>query len=69
MSLRAQGARCSLTGTVTDPQGRRITQATVRVVQAATGLERQTVTTSDGSYLLDSLPIGIYSVSFSKDGF
>ena len=69
VSLRAQGARCSLTGTVTDPQGRRITQATVRVVQAATGLERQTVTTSDGSYLLDSLPIGIYSVSFSKDGF
>jgi hypothetical protein len=41
----------------------------VRVVQEATGLERETVTTSDGSYLLDSLPMGIYSVSFSKAGF
>jgi hypothetical protein len=68
-ALHAQGARCSLTGTVTDPQGRRVPQATVRAVQEATGLERETVTTSDGSYLLDSLPMGIYSVSFSKTGF
>jgi Carboxypeptidase regulatory-like domain/TonB dependent receptor len=54
---------------VTDPQGRRVTQVLVRVVQQATGLQRETRTTSDGSYLLDSLPIGIYSVTFTKSGF
>ena len=67
--LHAQVSRCSLVGAVTDPQGRRVTQAKVRAVQTATGLQRETMTTSDGTYLLDSLPFGLYSVTFTKPGF
>ena len=69
LSLLSQIARSSLTGTVTDPQGRRIPGATVHALENASGLERESITNSDGAYLLDSLPVGIYSVSFSKNGF
>ena len=64
-----QVARSSLTGTVTDPQRHRIPGATVRAVEKETGLERHTTTSSDGTYSLDALPVGWYSVSFSKAGF
>ena len=69
LSLISQIARSSLTGTVTDPQGRGIPGATVHALENASGLERESITNSDGAYLLDSLPVGIYSVSFSKTGF
>jgi Carboxypeptidase regulatory-like domain/TonB dependent receptor len=65
----AQVESSSLTGTVTDQQGRRIPNAKVRATQAATGLERETETTSQGNYALVDLPAGTYSVQISKDGF
>lgn len=65
----AQVDRSSLGGTVTDPSGGRIPGATVTAVQPATGLERKAETSSSGTYLLDSLPIGRYDVTFSKPGF
>jgi hypothetical protein len=67
--LCAQVDRSSLTGSVTDQQGNRVPQAEVRAIQAATGLERTTVTSSQGTYVLDSLPIGSYTVVFGKTGF
>ncbi len=69
MALHAQVATCSLTGTVTDPQGNRIPGTIVRAVQESTGLERHTVTNSEGTYLLDNLSLGIYSISFLRAGF
>ncbi len=65
----AQVESSSLTGTVTDQQGKRIPNAKVRVTQAATGLQRETETTSQGNYALADLPAGTYSVQISKDGF
>jgi len=65
----AQVDRSSLGGTVTDPSGGRISGATVTAIQSATGLERKTETSSQGTYMLDSLPIGRYDVTFSKPGF
>ncbi len=67
--IRAQVATCSLTGTVIDPQGNPVPGAVVRAVQRTNGLERQTVTNSQGSYLLDNLFPGTYSVSLSRVGF
>jgi hypothetical protein len=69
LGLRAQVAQCSLTGTVTDPQGHRVPGAAVSVVQNATGLSRKTLTNSQGTYLLDHLPAGPYTASISKRGF
>ena len=65
----AQVESSSLTGTVTDQQGKRIPHAKVRATQVATGLQRETETTSQGNYGLVDLPAGTYSIQISKDGF
>jgi hypothetical protein len=65
----AQVESSSLTGTVTDQQSRRIPHAKIRATNAATGLQRETETTSQGNYGLVDLPAGTYSVQISKDGF
>ncbi len=69
IALRAQVDRTAITGTVTDPQGNRIPQCVVRATQNATGFQRETLTTSQGSFELPGLPPGVYSVRFIKDGF
>lgn len=68
-SLRAQVDRTAITGIVTDPQGNRVPQASIRVSQSETGFQRDTVTNSQGTYTLPDLPAGLFSIVFSKDGF
>ena len=68
-SASAQTERTSLTGAVVDPQGNRVPQVKVIAVNEATGLKRETETTSQGTYLLADLPPGVFTVHFSKDGF
>jgi hypothetical protein len=65
----AQVESSSLTGTVKDQQGKRIPHAQVRAIESATGLQRETETTSQGNYELADLPAGTFSVRISKDGF
>jgi Carboxypeptidase regulatory-like domain/TonB dependent receptor len=65
----AQVQSSSLTGTVTDQQGKFVPHAKVRATQAATGLQRETETSSQGDYELLDLPPGTFSVQISKDGF
>lgn len=67
--LTAQLDRSSLNGTVTDPDGSRIPGAAVRATHSGTGFERLTLTSSQGSYSFDSLPIGSYTVIFTCRGF
>jgi Carboxypeptidase regulatory-like domain len=67
--LQAQVDRTAITGTVTDQQGNRVPECRVRARERATGFERQTVTTSQGSYEVPGLPPGFYSIRFLKDGF
>jgi hypothetical protein len=67
--LRAQVDRTAITGTVTDQQGNRVPQSRVRATESATGFQRETLTTSQGTYELPGLPPGIYSVQFLKAGF
>jgi len=43
--------------------------ATVKVRNVATGLERTTITSADGSYAVPELPIGTYSVTVTQTGF
>jgi hypothetical protein len=65
----AQVDRSSLNGTVRDISGRVIPGAAVRATETDTGLERATVTTGTGTYAIENLPIGQYTVVFSKPGF
>src|ERR1700683_1560140 len=67
--LRAQVDRTAITGTVTDQQGNRVPKCEVRATERATGFQRETLTTSQGSYQLPGLPAGVYSVRFVKNGF
>ena len=67
--VSAQVNQSSLTGTVSDPVGRRIPNAMVRATQTANGLTRETNTNSQGTYVLNDLPVGLYTVEFEKSGF
>jgi len=68
-SLPAQVDRSGLNGTVTDPSGRVLPQVHVTAVHSATGLRRETTTSPKGTYDIPELPIGIYTVTFSHEGF
>ncbi len=67
--LAAQVDRSSLTGTVSDAQGNGIPNAEVRATHIATGFERKTKTSAQGSYFLESLPPGRFIVVIAKPGF
>src|SRR5882762_666382 len=67
--LVGQTFRGTILGTVTDPSGAVVAGAAVKVKNVATGLERTTVTSADGSYAVPELPIGTYSVTVSQTGF
>ena len=67
--LRSQTFRGTILGTVSDASGAVLPNAKVAVHQVATGLERTTLTTADGSYSVPELPIGSYTVTISASGF
>ena len=68
-SLMAQTFRGTILGTVTDPSGAVVPGAKVVVRNVATGLERTTQTSADGSYSVPELPIGTYTVTVTQSGF
>jgi hypothetical protein len=69
MSLLAQTDRGTLTGTVTDPSGRRVKDAIVVVKSNTTGVESLSKTDDAGVYTVTSLSTGSYVVSVQGDGF
>src|SRR5258707_8524519 len=65
----AQGTG-EMTGLVTDPTGAVVSDATVTLTNTATGEQRNTVTSSGGSYRFPSLPVvGSYTLQISPKGF
>src|SRR5215467_13351135 len=67
--LVAQTFRGTILGTVTDSSGAVVSGAKVTVKNTATGLERTTQTSADGSYSIPELPIGTYNVTVAQNGF
>jgi hypothetical protein len=65
----AQQTFGSINGTVTDTSGAVVQNAAVKIHNLATGLEQATTTKADGSFNVTDLPVGTYSVTFSRDGF
>jgi hypothetical protein len=59
----------SLTGTVTDPTGAVIPNATITVENVDTGLKRSTTTDATGSYSFPQMPPGLYRVTAAAAGF
>src|SRR5437868_1876488 len=68
-TMSAQTFRGTILGTVTDLSGAVVPNAKVTVLQVATGIERTTLTSPDGSYNVPELPIGTYTVTISAGGF
>src|SRR5687767_15445690 len=66
---QAQTAGANLVGTVTAQDGSALPGATITATQTETGVTRTAVSDSDGSFRLPSLPIGLYEVQVSLDGF
>jgi hypothetical protein len=69
VNLLAQTFRGTILGTATDASGAVVSGAKVTVKNVATGLERTTETSADGSYALPELPIGTYNVTVTLTGF
>jgi hypothetical protein len=69
LSLSAQQITGSIRGTVTDPSGAVIRDASVIALQAETGLSRNTTTDRYGNYVLLELPVGHYRLKIAAKGF
>lgn len=68
--LQAQtGGQGGLTGTISDASGAVIADATVIATNQNTGIKTEAKTTSAGMYVMNPLPIGVYTVEVTKDGF
>ena len=65
----AQTFRGTILGTVTDPNGAVVPEATVTAKNAGTGIERSTVSDEFGNYTLTELQTGTYQVIVTKAGF
>ncbi|MBP6213850.1 MAG: carboxypeptidase regulatory-like domain-containing protein, partial [Pyrinomonadaceae bacterium] len=58
-----------LAGTITDTNGAVIQGANVTVKNISTNAVRNTTTNAEGRWTMTVLPVGVYSVSYEKDGF
>ncbi len=70
-SARAQSQAGSgqVVGTTYDSSGSTVPDAKVALASKALGINRETTTNQEGQYLFVLLPIGHYSVTFTKTGF
>ena len=67
--VSGQVDRAVLSGTVTDPSGASIAGVHVELIETATGLHRQALTSEAGLYAIGSLPIGEYQAIFKSPAF
>src|SRR5215469_2409801 len=65
----AQTFRGAINGTVTDPSGALVPNAQVKATEVATGVDHNTVTTSEGQYAFQDIPLGTYKVTVTASGF
>ncbi len=65
----AQGTASRVTGTVLDPSGAVVPGATVTLTNEGTNATLTTETGEGGTYVFDSVTVGIYSVAVEKGGF
>jgi len=65
----SQTFRGGISGLVIDPSGAALVNASVKAVNTATGLRRDTVSSSAGEFTFQDLPLGDYEVTGNHPGF
>src|SRR2546423_775707 len=68
-SSQVFGQNATVVGTVTDPSGAAVANATVSITHAETGRVYRFARNSDGQYVAPDLPIGHYSIKVEASGF
>src|SRR5260370_23436966 len=59
----------AINGTVTDPSGAVVPGAQVKATNKATSIDYASESTSDGQFVFQDLPVGMYKVSIVANGF
>ncbi len=65
----SQEDKAVLTGIITDSTQAVVPGATIEIASSVNGFSRSAKSNETGSYTVGGLPIGIYQVTISKDGF
>jgi hypothetical protein len=68
-SVVAQTFRGSIAGTVQEATGAAVPNAKISLTATETGLKREAVSTNGGTYSLEDLPLGDYSIVVQATGF
>src|SRR5712664_4825830 len=69
VAANAQTFRGAINGTVTDPSGAVVPNAAVKTTESPTGIDHNTVTTSEGAFAFQDTPLGFYKVTVTATGF
>src|SRR5450432_3425562 len=69
VALHAQTFRGGINGTVTDQSGAVVAGAVVGLVNNATSVSYNAVSSSGGEFLFQELPLGKYTISVTASGF
>jgi hypothetical protein len=66
---QSESGSAAMEGTISAPDGRPIAQAKVEIRSQETGYSRSLITSDRGQYLASVLPVGLYTIEVSADGF
>jgi Carboxypeptidase regulatory-like domain len=69
ISFQALGQNATVVGTITDPSGAAVANATITITHTETGKVFHLTSNSDGQYVAPDLPIGHYNVKVEASGF
>ncbi len=58
-----------ISGTVKDPSGAAVAQASITLLETATGVRRTATTDGAGAYTFPVLPVGVYVLEIDRSGF
>src|SRR6267142_2371508 len=69
ISSQAFGQNATVVGTITDPSGAAVANATITITRTETGQAFHLVSNGDGQYVAPDLPIGHYNIKVEATGF
>ncbi len=69
LMAQSETGRAALEGVVSDPSGRSVDAARITVRETTTGLQRVLKTNAEGAFRASALPVGLYNLEATSQGF